>query len=163
MSWGERLRIGKLEEPPSTLFELKRALGVPAWLQLVLVVLGFVATVLLTNAEFRAHGTSFGYPGPAFNAIVAPIYEELVFRGWILGRLARARSAGVAIAVSSLLFGLLHLRDIYWLDTPALLRLMAYTGLVLGPLLGYVTLRCRSVWPAVILHYLNNLTYFVRA
>jgi membrane protease YdiL (CAAX protease family) len=28
--------------------------------------------------------------------------------------------------------------------------------------LGYAALRCRSVWPAVILHYLNNLTYFLR-
>jgi membrane protease YdiL (CAAX protease family) len=28
--------------------------------------------------------------------------------------------------------------------------------------LAWLTLRCRSVWPAVILHYLNNLFYFVR-
>ena len=40
---------------------------------------------------------------------------------------------------------------------------MLCTGLVIGPLLGYVSLRCRSVWPAVILHYLNNLGYYLGA
>jgi membrane protease YdiL (CAAX protease family) len=64
--------------------------------------------------------------------------------------------------VSSLLFGLVHLRNIYWLDAAAPAKNMAFTGLVLGPILAWVTLRLRTVWPAVILHYVNNLTYFVR-
>jgi membrane protease YdiL (CAAX protease family) len=155
----------KLDErldDPRALFELRRVGPVPAWVQLLLVAGGFVATVLLTHAEYRAHGTVFGFPGPAFNVLVAPIYEELIFRGWILGRLAHRRPAWLAILVSSLLFGLLHLRNIYWLDTATLVRSMLSSGLVLGPLLGWITLRCRSVWPAVILHYANNLTYFLR-
>jgi len=57
---------------------------------------------------------------------------------------------------------LFHLRNIYWLEPAALARSMAYTGLLLGPILGWVTLRTRSVWPAVCLHYVNNLVYFVR-
>jgi membrane protease YdiL (CAAX protease family) len=155
------LRIEPLEDPRS-LFELRRVGGVPARLQLALVVGLFVATVLLTHAEYRAKGTSFGVAGPAFNALVSPIYEELVFRGWILGRLARHRGPLLAILVSSALFGILHLRNIFWLDAETLLRVMVYTGAVLSPVLAYVTLRCRSVWPAVILHYANNLAYFVR-
>jgi len=156
------LRVDRLDDP-RTLFEVRRIGPVPAWSQVVLVALLFAATVLLTHAEYLAKGTTFGFGGPGFNVLVAPIYEELVFRGWILGRLARARSATVAIAVSSLLFGLLHLRLVFWLDEPALLRTMIYAGLVLSPVLGWVTLRCRSVWPAVILHYANNLTYFLHA
>jgi membrane protease YdiL (CAAX protease family) len=135
---------------------------VPPWAQVVAVVGLFLATLFLAHAEYRAKGTSFGYSGPAFNMLICPIYEELIFRGWILGRLARWRSPAIAIAVSSLLFGILHLRLVYWLDTRALLGVVAYTGLVLGPLLGWVALRCKSVWPAVILHYVNNLLYFVR-
>ena len=134
----------------------------PAWFQVLAIVGLFVTAVFLSHAEYLAKGTSFGFAGPGFNALVNPIYEELIFRGWILGRLARWRSALVAIAVSSLLFGILHLRNIFWLDASALLRMVVYAGCVIGPLLGYVTLRCRSVWPAVILHYMNNLTYFLR-
>ncbi len=156
------LRIEPWQGEPGEIFEFRRIGFVPAWIQVVAVAGLFVATVLLTHAEYRASGTVFGFPGPAFNVLVNPIYEELVFRGWILGRLARARSAATAVAVSSLLFGLLHLRNIYWLDTATLVRSMLFAGLCLGPLLGYVALRCRSVWPAVILHYANNLLYFAR-
>ena len=155
------LRLPPLDDPRE-LFELRRVGPVPAWAQLVLVAALFTATVLLCHAEYRARGTSFGIAGPAFNALVAPIYEELVFRGWILGRLAHRRPALVAILVSSALFGLLHLRNIFWLDTGTLVRSMIFTGAVLGPVLAWVTLRFRSVWPAVILHSANNLTYFAR-
>lgn len=155
------LRIGKVDPERESLYEFRRVWVLPAWSQALLVVALFVATVFCTYTEYRDQGTSFGVAGPAFNVLFCPIYEELIFRGWILGRLVRGRSNLFAIVVSSLLFGLLHLRNIYWLETGALLRTMAYTGLVLGPLLGYVSLRCRSLWPAVILHYLNNLTYYL--
>ncbi len=152
-------RIGKLD-PQESLFDFKTLWVVPAWSQASVVVGLFVATVLCTYAEYRDEGTTFGFPGAGFNVLVAPIYEELIFRGWILGRLARSHSSVTAVGVSSLLFGVLHIRNIYWLDTATLVRLMLFTGLVLGPILGYVTLRCRSVWPAVILHYANNLLYY---
>lgn len=156
------LRIGRVDPERTSLLDFRRAFGVPAWLQVVLVCVLWVATVLLTYAEYRRRGTVFGFPGPAFNVLFAPIWEELVFRGWILGRLVRRHSNAFAIAVSSLLFGLLHLRNVYWLDTAQLAGSMAFTGLVLGPLLGWVTLKARSVWPAVILHFANNLVFYVR-
>ncbi len=158
--WLGALRIGRVDPESESLFDFRPVGRVPAWTQVVLVVGLFVATILCTHAEYREKGTTFGFAGPGFNVLVAPIYEELIFRGWILGRLVRRHSNAIAIAVSSLLFGLLHLRNIFWLDTPTLARSMAFTGLVLGPLLGWLTLRCRSVWPAVILHYVNNLGYY---
>lgn len=155
------LRIPRFDPQRDSLFEFRRVWPLPVWTQASLVVGLFVATVLCTYAEFRKTGTVFGFPGPAFNVLFNPIYEELIFRGWILGLLARHHSSLFAIAVSSLLFGLVHLRNIYWLDAASLIRTMAFTGLVLGPLLGYVTLRFRTVWPAVILHYLNNLAFYI--
>ena len=156
---------GSTEDPArperDSLFEFRRLGPFAPWTQVAAVVALFVATVLCTHAEYRAKGTVFGYPGPGFNALVAPIYEELVFRGWILGRLARAHSRAFAIWTSGILFGVLHLRNIYWLDAWPLARLMIYAGLVLGPLLAWVTLKCRSVWPAVCLHYLNNLAWYL--
>lgn len=156
------VRVRRLDEDPRTLLEMRRVLGVPPWAQLATVTGLFVASVLLSAHEFRTRGTAFGFAGPGFNAIVCPIYEELIFRGWILGRLAHRRPAWQAILVSSALFGILHLRLIYWLEPPALARTMAWSGLVLGPLFGWVTLRTRSVWPAVMLHYANNLAYYLR-
>jgi membrane protease YdiL (CAAX protease family) len=156
------LRIGRVDPQQQSLFEFRRIWIVAPWAQVMLVVALFVTTVFATNAEFRLKGSVFGYAGPGFNALVCPIYEELIFRGWILAMLVRRHPNWFAIAVSSLLFGILHLRNIYWLETSRLAGNVACAGLAIGPVLGYVALRCRSVWPAVILHYLNNLTYYLR-
>ncbi|HKB15723.1 MAG TPA: CPBP family intramembrane glutamic endopeptidase [Planctomycetota bacterium] len=155
------LRIGKVHPDRDTLYDFKRVGRVPAWAQASLVVGLFLATVACTHAEYRSKGTAFGFPGPAVQMLVSPIVEEWVFRGWMLGRLVRNHSNTFAIGISSLLFGLLHVRNVYWLETGALLRSMAFTGLVLGPFLAYVTLRCRTLWPAVVLHYANNLGYYL--
>lgn len=155
------LRLGGSDPAAGSLFEFRRVGPVPAAAQVVAVVLLFVTTVLCTHAEYRAHETVFGFPGPGFNVLFAPIYEELVFRGWILGQLARRRSSAFAIAISSLLFGILHLRNIYWLVPERLVGQMVYTGAVFGPVAAWMTLKCRSLWPAVVVHYLNNLWYYV--
>lgn len=153
---------GRFDGPVNSVLEFRRLGPFPASIQMAFVTGLFVATVLLTHAEYAKNGTCFGFAGPAFNVLFCPIYEELIFRGWILGSLAAKRSNGTAILVSSVLFGLVHIRNIYWTETPRLIHMMAYSGLVLGPLFAYVTLRTRSVWPAVMLHYLNNLAYYLR-
>lgn len=152
----------RFDGPVNSLLEFRQMGPFPASLQIAFVTSLFVATVLLTHAEYVQKGTSFGYAGAAFNVLFCPIYEEMIFRGWILGSLAARRSNGTAIVVSSALFGLVHLRNIYWTEAPQLVHMMAYSGFILGPLFAYVTLRTRSVWPAVMLHYLNNLMYYLR-
>ncbi|MFY9341430.1 MAG: CPBP family intramembrane glutamic endopeptidase [Planctomycetota bacterium] len=154
------LRIPELGDPRA-LFEVRRVAAVPGPVQVAAVVALFVAAVFLSNAEYRTTGTAFGFAGPGFNALVCPIYEELIFRGWLLGRLVRWRGPAVGIAVSSLLFGVLHLRNVYWLDGPALARMVAWAIIVVGPVFGWVALRCRSLWPTVILHYVNNRAYYL--
>ncbi|MFN0008163.1 MAG: lysostaphin resistance A-like protein [Planctomycetota bacterium] len=156
------VRIGPVDTLRDSLYEFRRLGPVPAWAQVVAVVVCFLTMVYLTNAEYRAAGSVLGFAGSGTNALINPIYEELIFRGWILGHLVRRCSNFASILISSLLFGLMHLRNVYWLDTGELLHMVAYTGLIFGPIAGYVTLRFRSVWPAVLLHYANNLGYYLR-
>lgn len=79
--------------------------------------------------------------------IVAPIVEEVVFRGAVLGGLLSRWGALPALLVSSLVFGLVHC------NMNAFLPLT-----VLGGVMGYVYLRTASLYPAVIYHALFNLT-----
>jgi len=130
-------------------------------MQAVVVVTLFVVTVLYTHDEYMHRGTCFGFTGPASMMLFIPIIEELIFRGWILSQFCRRIGPWPSIAWSSALFGLVHLRNIFFVSPEELLRMMAWTGLVLGPILGYITLRCGTVWPAVIFHYLNNLAYYI--
>jgi membrane protease YdiL (CAAX protease family) len=78
---------------------------------------------------------------------LAPIGEELFFRGFMLTRLRQVWSAGPAILVTALAFGVIHGEWVHGLLA---------TGI--GLYLGLVTERSASVIPAVICHVANNTT-----
>jgi membrane protease YdiL (CAAX protease family) len=80
-----------------------------------------------------------------FVAVLTPVVEEIVFRGMMLGGLTRHISFGWANLVQSLLFATMHS------DLP---RFLVY--LAVGLLAGWLTRRYRSLWPAIVLHALNN-------
>jgi sodium transport system permease protein len=80
-------------------------------------------------------------------AIVPAIFEELCFRGFIFGALRMRLSGIYTILASALLFGVFH-------EILSSGRLLPST--FLGLVLGWVRLHTRSVWPAIVLHVLNN-------
>jgi membrane protease YdiL (CAAX protease family) len=82
--------------------------------------------------------------------IVAPVTEELLFRGIILRGLLGRFGVGVALLVSSGLFALLHMNP--WQLLPAF---------ALGWLFGWYYLRSGSLWPCVAGHALNNFAFFL--
>jgi membrane protease YdiL (CAAX protease family) len=82
---------------------------------------------------------------------VAPVVEELVFRGVLLSGLASRMHVGWAILVSAVIFGCAHLPDFRfaWYPVPALI--------LLGLVSGWLRVRSRSLWPSITLHATNNL------
>ncbi len=79
-------------------------------------------------------------------AAVAPaICEEALFRGVVLQSLRRRLSPAAAVGLSALLFALYHL-NLHQVPTT----------LVVGLLLGALTVTSGSIWPAVCLHLLHN-------
>lgn len=88
-------------------------------------------------------------------AVLAPLSEEAYFRGLVLGWGQRHWGQGAAIALSSLLFGLVHLK---WL-TPGGLDgwLISAELAAMGVVLALVAMRTRTLWASCVLHALNNL------
>lgn len=78
-------------------------------------------------------------------AIIAPIVEELIFRGVIMHGLMRNYSKFTAVFVSALMFALFHLNP--W-QFPA--------TFVLGLLLGLLMLRTRNIYLCILGHAINN-------
>ena len=76
--------------------------------------------------------------------IAAPVAEEMLFRGVILHAL-RPYGNGFAILISALFFGLIHGN---FSQAPG--------AFVIGIALGIVTLRTRSLLPAIFIHLVNN-------
>lgn len=78
--------------------------------------------------------------------IMAPLVEELIFRGLMLSRLRKGMSDWMAILLSALIFGLAH-GQILW---------MVYT-FVLGVVFGLVAVKSESILPTLALHMVFNL------
>ena len=125
-------------------------------LQMAFVAALYTATTLLFVRTFRLTGKMLG-GAPEVWILFVPITEEILFRGFILGALEIAYGRTRAIVVSSVLFGLWHLKNAFWMGNAELAQEIAYTTLVFGPITGALALKTRSIWPGVILHYLNNL------
>lgn len=79
-------------------------------------------------------------------ALLAPILEEMLFRGAIEGRLLRMwQNPWGAIIVSSLVFGVVHMN-------PAQIPF----AILLGVMFGWLYYRTGSLLPGIIGHVLNN-------
>lgn len=79
-------------------------------------------------------------------ALVAPICEELFFRGFAFAGLARSMPVFAAILLSSGLFAVAHA------DVGSLIPLF-----VIGMVLAWARWRTDSLWPGIAIHALNNI------
>jgi membrane protease YdiL (CAAX protease family) len=110
---------------------------------------------MLENAE-RLKGivpklTLGGFLGVA---VVIGVYEELVFRGFLMTRLRRAtQSWTAAVLISTAVFTALHAVD----QTPVALVWITILSLIFSA----VTIWRRSIVPAIVAHVLFDFTQFV--
>ena len=85
------------------------------------------------------------FVGLALLAGLAPLVEELVFRGLLYGWLAGRWGGGIAVIGSSLAFAAAHVE-------------LAHVVLVLplGLVFGWLRWRSGSLWPSLVAHMANN-------
>jgi len=74
--------------------------------------------------------------------------QELQFRGLLLGSLEKLSSPLVANITQAVIFGLAHLAIVYQGPVAPFVPLT----MILGFVLGWVTQRCDSIWPAAVVH-----------
>ena len=78
-------------------------------------------------------------------AILAPLIEEILFRGYLQTALAERMNHHVAIWLAALIFAIIHLQP---MAIPALM--------ILGAAFGYIYHRTGSLKTCIVLHMLNN-------
>ncbi len=95
--------------------------------------------------------SDFGWWGAFFKvAVIAPVVEELIFRGIILQGFKKNYNSIVAVIMSALLFALYHLNP--W-QFPA--------TFVLGLLLGWIMIRTRNILLSILGHSINNFMVLI--
>lgn len=77
--------------------------------------------------------------------VFAPLFEEFLCRGVVLGSLRAKYGVMAAWLGSSLFFGVLHLSP-----------MLVVNAFVIGLILGYICLATDSIWASIILHAFNN-------
>ena len=82
--------------------------------------------------------------------VVAPVVEELFFRGLLLGTLRRKWGTGVAIGVSSVVFGMTHFQPLLFVALTAV-----------GAIFAGAAVRTGRLAPAIAVHAGFNATTFV--
>lgn len=138
----------------------------PAWTDFVLAPAGAVVYMLLTTvvAAFAIAFLPFvdyqetqetGFAGISSQleyilafatlVIVAPVAEEILFRGYLFGKLRKYAPLWVAIVITSVLFAVVHFQWNVGLDVFALSIVLCLLRVYSG-----------SLWPAMMLHMLKN-------
>lgn len=79
------------------------------------------------------------------NALLIPIMEEVLFRGYIFSRLEKAMPSIVAALISSAVFGICH-GGLVW----------AIWAFLLGMFICVVRIKSRSIVPGIIIHIIMN-------
>ncbi|HET6423490.1 MAG TPA: CPBP family intramembrane glutamic endopeptidase, partial [Planctomycetaceae bacterium] len=78
-------------------------------------------------------------------ALAPAVCEELAFRGFILSGFRRTGRDRLAIILSGLAFGVMHL-----------IPQQVLNAALLGMLLGWIAVRTRSLWPGIVFHFVYN-------
>ena len=82
--------------------------------------------------------------------ILPAFFEEMFFRGIVLGGFRQNYPQTKAILISSLLFGLIHLNPYQFV-----------TAFLIGIVMGYVLIKTDSILPAMYMHLFNNTLFVI--
>ena len=136
---GGKLGVRKVEKKEAKVSRNLLGLrGLPTWTDVGLAPVGFIASMVLAGAltwvfnffpwfnEAEAQGLGFSVYVAGFDkvlafvalVVMAPIAEEVIFRGWLYGRMreklsegmSQAASIGISMTLVSLLFGAVHMQ-----------------------------------------------------
>ncbi len=126
------------------------ALGVIVFFLNIFVAGFFDAILEFLGYNFQPNNKLESYPiyllliNIVFTAVLPAVCEETAHRGLLLkGQSGLGQKQ--AIIISALLFGLLHLNIEQF-----------FYATIIGFFLGYITIICDSIYPAIIIHFMNN-------
>lgn len=105
--------------------------------------------------EKLIHGPFAIYFFGLFSVILGPVFEELVFRGFLMPVAVRSFGVWPGIIIAALPFALLHGPEYAW--TWQYVLLIGFAGSVFGAVRHYL----RSTLASALMHSTYNLTFFV--
>jgi membrane protease YdiL (CAAX protease family) len=149
--------LRRSHEPLGAATGLGTARGLPQGVLIAFAWLGIQALTSKVRGVWPPPQSTGGYG--AVNAyIIAPVFEELVFRGFALRRLrARGVRFWPAALATSIAFGLLHVPGWLFMKGVSVTALSLLGPVVfVGVVLAAVSWRLPSLWACIAVHLANN-------
>ncbi|MDB5180066.1 MAG: rane protein of unknown function [Candidatus Saccharibacteria bacterium] len=124
---------------------------------IVYILLSFVLTSIAAHFPFynvnQVQNTGFSGLSHGYEyilafvtlVIIAPVSEEILFRGYLLGKLRKYVPVWASILITSLLFGIVHFEWNVGVDVFALSIILCLLRIQTGRL-----------WPSIVLHMIKN-------
>jgi len=121
----------------------------------------FLIGVILVIMEYNIEELSnipdlqqyFSIPSLFLLIAIQPIAEEIFFRGFLLEKIDSLAGKPMAILTTAVLFGLAHMS--YGKIYPVIMPMM------MGLILGFVVIKTKNLYSAIIAHVIFNLTAFI--
>ncbi len=124
----------------------------------IIIICGLITLAVITQRkEYKETGKTYGRYPWRVSTFLSSLYEEIIFRGFILFGLFLFLNPILSIIISSVLFGLWHFKNSKWQTKRETIHQVLYAGLIFGPIASIVTLWAGTIWLAVIIHYIHNL------
>lgn len=117
---------------------------------LVIFILNPFSKVLVSDSMLNAFNEISKVSYLIYVCITGPAAEEFVFRGVILGGLLKKYSAKTSIIISSLMFGIVHLNGIQFIN-----------AFLLGVFIGYIYIKTKSISICMYSHIIFNTTSYI--
>ena len=101
--------------------------------------------------------------------LVSPVFEEILFRGYLWHRLKKCKVEDISIIfITGLFFGLFHLFGYYeysyetgfTTEAPVMLNVLiqkVLLNIAFGLLLGYIRYKSKKLYPSFLIHAFNNI------
>ena len=125
--------------------------------QIILIVFLFVFALVTQHKEYTKTGKTYGRYPWRISTFLSSIYEEIIFRGIIFVGLLYFANLYFSIVISSVLFGLWHIKNYKWQTKRETAYQVLYTGIIFGPIASLITFYTGTIWLAVIVHYIHNI------
>jgi len=133
------------------------------WVYIIATV--FVLILIALSLLIAEEKSFFSVSALAHTTVITPVFEELIFRGWVWNKLKVAFSRRLEVfAITTLLFAVWHLGYIDSVafrvnpaNLPFIMLMKVITGLFFGIVLGAARDRTKNCYSTILLHSAMNI------